>query len=74
MGNQKFIGAEDIKKKIEKAERAQYKDVTLEELHKDWMKAASIVNRTGKKEDKENSRRAKMKYIEALRKAGLMEK
>lgn len=59
-----------MKKKISHATVPEYEDVTFQELLKDWMKAASIANRTGKKEDKEKSRIAKRVYFETLKKVG----
>lgn len=70
--NQRRIGAEDIKKKIERARVPIYKDVTIEEAKNEWLRTAAIANRGGPnvKENKKIAREAKLAYIEVLRKAG----
>jgi len=72
MEKKKLIGAEDMKKKIARAQVPVYKDVTIEEAKNEWLKTAAIANRGGPnvKENKKIAREAKLAYIEVLRKAG----
>lgn len=70
--NQKQIGAEDMKKKIARAQVPVYEDVTIEGAKNEWLRTAAIANRGGSnvKENKKIAREAKLAYIEVLRKAG----
>lgn len=72
----KLIGAEDMKKKIARAQIPVYKDVTIEEAKNEWLRTAAITNRGGPnvKENKKIAHEAKLAYIKALQKAGLMKK
>lgn len=72
--SQKQIGAEDMKKKIARAKVPEYEDVTLEGLKIDWLRTSASANRRGTDENKRIARAAKLAYIEALQKAGLMKK
>lgn len=69
----KQIGAEDMKKKIAKAQVPVYKDVTIEEAKNEWLRTAAIANRGGPnvEKNKKIAREAKLAYIEVLRRAGL---
>lgn len=66
---QNLLDEEDMKRKIENAETAQFVDVTLEELKQEWLKTSGVAGRHDAPPDaQEKAHAAKKKYFEALEK------